>query len=199
LKEKLRKRKEEIDRDLKTSIPKFKELFAKAETMRMGFETDVKPPSMDAKGITASVKGLDDQIKRTQQRIDALSSQRFALQKEHSKRGRDVGYFGPFKKNYLLDNPFVVKSSGERMLDDFLAHYSVRKTIPKGGPTKSKVYRNLKQGKLYDFGAFKGGIDPKDRPFVEQPGGRRRVYSRDDQMYKQLEKSIKEMNKRMKP
>ena len=170
-----------------------------------------KAPQLTPKEVRAikysgsiSNRNLTQQIKDTQARINQLQGQRFRLVQEHQKRGREAGYFGPFKKNYLLDNPFVRIGDKERDLDRFLSSVSVRQTMP-STPTFSNKYGNLQMGKAYQIttktgGTYTGGVTRSDKPFIEKISGGnvyRQEFKKSDAMYKDLENELKRFNKIM--
>ena len=149
-------------------------------------------------------KSLKQRIAQTQFKIDKLEGQRYKLIQEHSKRGRDVGYFGPFEKNYLLDNPFKVKSGQQRDLDKYLGVHSIMKTMP-DKPQNSPKYNTLQQGYAYDIttktgGVFRGGVTKNEKPFLEQyKNGNvyRKEIHKHEKIYKQLEDDLMRFNKEM--
>jgi len=195
----------------KTEIAPLQEAAARKAVRAEALKPVEKAPQLTPKEVRAikysgsiSNKNLTQQIKDTQSRINQLQGQRFRLVKEHQKRGREAGYFGPFKKNYLLDNPFVRVGDKERDLDRFLSSVSVRQTMP-STPTLSKKYGNLQMGKAYQIttkagGTYTGGVTRSDKPFIEKISGGnvyRQEFKKSDAMYKDLENELKRFNKIM--
>ena len=85
-------------------------------------------------------------------------------------------------------------------MDDYLTHFNIQRTIPKGGVQQSNVYKNLHMGHTYELkspkiGSFRGGITKDNKPFVELSTGRRKIYKKTDDQYKELMKTIRKLNK----